>query len=193
MGVVRPAPAALLFSAVTVSDASLFEPVTSKLQERFGTVLFRLESFDFSALTSYYEEEMGPKLEKTFLIFQEPIVPERGFRYKVMTNELEQEHLLHGQRQVNIDPGILTLFNLCLLTTKGFSHRVYLGEGIFAEVTLKARNRRLEPMPWTYADYRTSEALAFLEAGRSYLKRLGRETNDILTEKKKNPRPGSYV
>lgn len=170
MGDIRPAPQALLFVAVTVSDRTLMDPICDRLTEQHGPILDRLEPFLLSEHTNYYEQEMGAELWKTFVVFRNVITVEHPACYKHESNRLEESYAVEGRRRANIDPGYLTLFNFCLLTTKGFAHRVYLEDGIWVEVTLKAHDRRYHPLPWTYADYKTPEALAFLESGRRFLK-----------------------
>ena len=64
-----------------------------------------------------------------------------------------------------------------LASTKESSHRVYLGRGIWAEVELLWRAGAFEPLPWTYADYRTPEALGFFGKAREALKKFRREAS----------------
>ncbi|MDP2953277.1 MAG: DUF4416 family protein, partial [Chloroflexota bacterium] len=48
-------------------------------------------------------------------------------------------------------------------TTKDRGHRIYLSEGIYAEVTLVwKRGEGFQPEEWTYPDYRTPEYRAIL-------------------------------
>jgi hypothetical protein len=51
----------------------------------------------------------------------------------------------------------VTLDKLVLATTKDYSHRIYLRDGIYAEVTLYFRKGRFHPFEWTYPDYCTRE------------------------------------
>ena len=83
---------------------------------------------------------------------------------------LEQE--LAGQRTypearpLNLDPGYLVLGKFLLATTKDQQHRIYLRDGIFAEVTLRFQAGAWEPWPWTYADYREEAVRAALKEMR---------------------------
>jgi uncharacterized protein DUF4416 len=70
------------------------------------------------------------------------------------------------QRRINLDPGYIDLAKLVLATTKDQQHRLYLGQGIYAEVTLRFTGGRFVPWDWTYPDYRTAEYLAFFDAVR---------------------------
>jgi hypothetical protein len=78
-----------------------------------------------------------------------------------------------GRRRVDVDPGYLTRTKLVLATTKDYAHRVYLGRGIYAEVTLSYRQGAFHPWPWTYPDYASPEYAPQLEAMRRlYLRQL---------------------
>ena len=63
--------------------------------------------------------------------------------------------MVDGRRRINIDPGYITSSNLILASTKNFSHRLYLGRGIFGEVTMRYENKDFTRLPWTYPDYYT--------------------------------------
>ena len=58
---------------------------------------------------------------------------------------------------MNIDPGYVCHSKLVLFSTKDFSHRIYVGDGIYAESTLEWRGREYITHPWTFPDYRTDE------------------------------------
>jgi hypothetical protein len=79
------------------------------------------------------------------------------------------------RRPINIDPGYVHRYKVVLATTKDHSHRVYINEGIHAEVTLHWSQNKWTPWPWTYADYQTATASAFFERARTaYLAQLTR-------------------
>jgi hypothetical protein len=122
--------------------------------------------------TKYYEESMGPGLQKLFHVFRDPIMPEQLPDVKLLTNRLEAELAADGRfaapRPVNLDPGLLNLGKFMLATTKDQAHRIYLRDGIFAEVTLYFQAGQFHPWPWTYADYRQPEVLAFLREARNF-------------------------
>jgi hypothetical protein len=78
-------------------------------------------------------------------------------------------------RPINIDPGLLELGKFLLATTKDQAHRIYLRDGIFAEVTLRYHAGAFEPWPWTYADYRQPCVHEFLLQAREYYRQRLRE------------------
>ena len=69
---------------------------------------------------------------------------------------------------------------LVLATTKNYAHRIYLGEGIYAEVTLVYRNHTFEALPWSYPDYASATYIDILatirETYRQQLRQASRLT-----------------
>ncbi len=162
MGTPRfPDPANLIVGVLT-SDPALLSQVRAALELKFGRIDDESEPapFDF---TDYYEPEMGKSLVRQWLAFA-PLRPlDRIAEVKLATNELENTWWRpDGTRKVNLDPGFLTLHNLILATTKNYAHRIYVGNGIFAEVTLLYRDGRFQALNWTYPDYQSATATEFL-------------------------------
>lgn len=172
MGEVRPPQKGLLFQALTAADPDLLIEAEQMLIRRYGTVMTKMGPFRFDRYTDYYQSEMGAELWKNFYLFSEPVTLENIHRYKLESQSLELRYLSDGNRKINCDPGYLTLYQLGLLSTKAYSHRIYLSEGIYAECTLIAHGNQFEALPWTYPDYRTEEALAFFGEARKRLKQM---------------------
>jgi hypothetical protein len=145
-----------------------------RLEAAFGPVALASPEYDF-AQTRYYEPTMGPDLRKQFLAFERVVAADCLAEVKQRTNALEQElagtGLYPEPRPLNLDPGVLGLGKFLLATTKDQAHRVYLRDGIFAEVTLRYHAGAFEPWPWTYADYRLPLVLAFLQEAREFYRR----------------------
>ncbi len=142
-----------------------------RAREELGGVFGRtdIESptvpFDF---TDYYAGEMGGRsLTRQWVGFESLVVPDGLAGIKLKTNLLEQELSQEGKRPVNLDPGYVNDSRLVLATTKDFAHRIYLGSGIYGEVTLVYKEGTFRALEWTYPDYKTPEALAFLEKART--------------------------
>ena len=162
----------LLFQALTVNDPALFNDIEKLLIKFYGDIQSSYGPFDFSSFSQYYKNEMGEKLYKNFYIFKNPVTLENFYRFKLESIAIESKYMSDGKRNVNIDPGSLTLYQLSLLTTKAFSHRTYLAEGIYAECTLIADKNEYRALEWTYPDYNTPEALAFFKKAKKYLKAI---------------------
>ena len=100
-----------------------------------------------------------------------PLVdPARLPAIKLETNALEREMSEDGARRVNIDPGYVSLGKLVLASTKDHAHRLYLGQGIYGEVTLAFQQGRFRPWPWTYPDYAREDYCALFDQIRARYK-----------------------
>jgi hypothetical protein len=161
-----------LFVAVTGSTGARTGDVISALTRSFGPLEFSHGPIPFY-FTDYYREEMGEGLVKSYLTFETEIDREALAGIKVSTNELERQFAVSGRRTVNLDPGYLAADKLVLASTKDFYHRVYLSQGIFAEVTLHYRKGKYRFFSWTFPDYREPGFLEFLEKVRArYVKTI---------------------
>ena len=171
--ITSPAPAKL-FMAIMISAGVEFEKIEGRLAELYGPMDFKSQVFAFDEYSRYYAPEMGIGLVKKFVSFVQPVAQDMLAEIKLRTNALELElgvgegGILH--RRVNLDPGYLTASKLVLATTKDFAHRIYLGQGIFAEITLNyRRGQGWQPHSLTYADYRSPLALEFFAEVRNCL------------------------
>ncbi|MEA3227041.1 MAG: DUF4416 family protein [Planctomycetota bacterium] len=72
-------------------------------------------------------------------------------------------------RPVNLDPGIIEPAKLVLATTKDYSHRIYIGKKIYAEVTLVYDKGRWRPLDHTYPDYKQQCYFDFFDRVRTRL------------------------
>lgn len=167
----HPHPPVLLIVAAFSRHASALTWARQRLEYSYGRVALASPLFPFNQ-TNYYEATMGPGLSKQFLVFNDLIAPDRLPDIKKHTNELEAElagtKAYQQERPINLDPGILTLGKFMLATTKDQAHRIYLRDGIFAEVTLRYQAGAWEPWEWTYADYREPAIRQFLEEAREF-------------------------
>ena len=130
--------------------------------------------------TAYYAGEMGAGLLRQWVRFETLFAPEHLAKCKLETNMAEtllarqfQDPKKTVLRPINIDPGYVHKYKVILATTKDHSHRVYISEGIYGEVTLHWHQNVWTPWPWTYADHRTDAAQAFFVRARTaYLAQL---------------------
>lgn len=178
MGKIKAHLPVKLVCAVTVSDISLWDEVRRELQTLYGEIDHVMEWYDFHH-TDYYQTEMGPNLKKRMISFADLISAESLAEIKLATIALEQKFLIEGSRQVNLDPGYLTASKLVLATTKDYSHRIYLGRGIFGDLHLCFQNHHFSPNSWTYPDYREPFTLKFFDDVREiYMQQLGAGLQD---------------
>jgi hypothetical protein len=147
----------MLFCSVLFNDNAPVDKVLSSLKRAYGEFVYKSETMPFD-FTSYYEDELGSPLYRILVAFDTLIPRESMPEVKIMTNKIELDLMRGDKRTVNLDPGILTLENVNLATTKPYSHRIYLKDGIWAEVTLIYTKNSYQPLEWTYPDY-ASEGL----------------------------------
>jgi hypothetical protein len=148
-----PADPVRLLASVLASEAVMMNRALMSLSALCGSFDFisALMPFDY---TDYYTTEMGSPLLRRFVFFETLIGPETLPDVKIVTNSIEESLTgRNGRRQVNIDPGYIALAHLILATGKGYTHRPYLRDGIYADLTLIFRDRSFHPLPWTYPDY----------------------------------------
>ena len=172
----EPKPARLFMSLMAAEETALHQALKD-LEQAFGKVDFVSERFVFNQ-TDYYTEEMGDPLFRHFVTFDGLIPPSSLPEVKRSTNRIEEKCATReGKRQINIDPGYLCLEHLILATTKGYSHRPYLRDGIYADLALIYRNKSFEPLEWTYPDYRQPEVISlFNELRKTYSEALKRRS-----------------
>ena len=154
--IIEPKPVKL-FVGMLSQDNSLFDELAKKLSDIYGTTDYESPVWPWEH-TTYYHEEMGAGLKRKFIFFEKLINPGDIAETKLKTVELEKQYLNeHGGRRINLDPGYLDAAKLVLVTTKDFSHRIYLSNGIYGEVTLIYSGKDYQSLPYTFPDYRTEE------------------------------------
>jgi len=174
----QPAEAVKLIASLFSGDRRLLDDAVQILSERYGRADFISAPAPFD-YTDYYVKEFGGSLIRRFVAFERLIRPESLPEIKQWTNALEGRLSAEGQRRVNIDPGYLAKAHLILATGKGYTHRPYLRDGIYADLTLTYRDKAFHPLPWTYPDYAGGEVIAMLSRIREkYLLQLKGKTTD---------------
>ncbi|MFH1238602.1 MAG: DUF4416 family protein [bacterium] len=168
--ITQPQPVKLIVGFIA-ADLEILRRAEKSLVGHFGETDYASDIFYFNQ-TDYYEEEMGINLKRKFLSFSRLVQPEQLPEIKLYTNELEKELSdTKSRRKINIDPGYITAAKLVLATTKDYQHRLYLADGIFAEVTLRFKDGSFRSWEWTYPDYKTEQYIAvFNDIRRLYLK-----------------------
>jgi hypothetical protein len=144
-----------------LKDKALLPEVASDLEHAFGAIDWVGPWLDFG-YTDYYAAEMGEPLHRCMLVFRELIEQMDLAPIKLRTNEIELKYAASGRRQVNIDPGYLLYERFVLATGKNYSHRIYIGHGIYADLTLIYQQGAYQPLPWTYPDYKDKPMGDFL-------------------------------
>ncbi len=169
-----PSPGTLLFGFI-FTDTPTMRRALEGLVGRYGPVALESPARPFCE-TNYYNAEMGQGLKRKFLTFKRLVPQDSLVDVKLASRDMETALSEGGRRRINIDPGILTLERLVLASSKDFAHRVYLGRGVFADLTLIFQGGHFRCLPWTYPDYSRDDALLFWERARAiHLSRLRRQ------------------
>ena len=157
----KPKPAKLVIGFF-LKQKQLLDELADDLCARFGAVdiISGWLPFDF---TTYYAAELGAPLFRRLFSFEKLIQQDELAKIKLSTNQLEHNYTQNGKRRVNIDPGYMLHERFVLASGKNFSHRIYLDEGIYADLTLIYHKGSFQKLPWTYPDYTDSSMQTVLE------------------------------
>jgi hypothetical protein len=157
----KPPEPAKLIAGLFTPEKGLCTPVVAALERQFGPVdyISRWLTFDY---TDYYAAEMGAPLFRRMLSFKRLIEQDQLPQIKNYANALEHTWAENGKRRINIDPGYLLPSRFVLATGKNFAHRIYIGQSIYADLTLLYEKGRFQTLPWTYPDYADPDLQAVL-------------------------------
>lgn len=175
MSLPQPPQAAKLLIGLFMNQRELIHPITERLIEGFGAIDMVSPWFDFN-FTKYYEPEMGAPLYRRMVVFASLIHQRALAQIKQQTNAIEELFTEDGHRSVNIDPGYLLRERFVLATGKNYTHRIYIGRGLYADLTLIYRKGGFKTLEWTYPDYADTRMLDFLSLVRNkYIDDLKRD------------------
>lgn len=147
------------------------EPI---LEKEFGPIDYVSAALPFDKYTYYYNDEMGYKLEGKLLSFKRMIHPSELSLIKGITNSIEKDFAIDGSRKINLDPGYIHHAQFVLASTKHWANRIYIGNGMYAEITLMYLNGKFTPYNYTYPNYKDEE----------YIKELTKIRNLYLEKRK---------
>ena len=190
MGLIKKSPPSVRFVALFSAEDRFLRIALERLEAHWGKIAALGQAFDFVESPYYLRTMLVPQppesrlpesqhdrtpraLRKQMVLFADPYDPAELAADKLQSNRWERdwtEELTLSQddskRLINIDPGYLSMTKLVLASTKNREHRIYLRDGIYAEVTLAFRDQAWTSMPWTYADYQRPDVLEFLKLAR---------------------------
>lgn len=158
MGTAKTPLSVKLIMAIFTNQPQFFPEIEAELEKEYGKIDFGSPIFDFD-YTDYYSEEMGRGLKKKFISFKNLVKLEQISSIKIFTNALEKRYSRENKRTINVDPGYISNAQLVLASTKNYYHRIYLGQGIYAEVTLFFKGGTFQPLQWTYPDYKAESSI----------------------------------
>jgi hypothetical protein len=125
------------------------------LESHFGPVDFVSKDYPFDQ-TNYYESEMGQGLVRSLITFTTLRSPEELASLKVLTNQMEQGHFCtpEKQRTANLDVGYLDHNKIVLASVKGLGQKIYLSQGVYADMVARYKNGRYQPFEWSFPDFK---------------------------------------
>jgi hypothetical protein len=168
MGAIGPPPLVKPFCGLLLRVPEIPAQLREDLERIFGPTEAQTETTPWT-FSDYYAREMGQPLWRAFVVFRDLQEADRLSDWKVETNRVESNLANEGRRSVNVDPGYLTPGSVILASTKNAPHRIYLTNGIFAEVTLLFEHGAYQPLPTTYPDYATTSVREFFRVARRSL------------------------
>jgi hypothetical protein len=167
-----PKPVKLIVSLIAGKEKRITEAST-ELSQSYGKIDYMSAFIPFT-MTEYYQAEMGEGLMRRLISFADLLDPERFPEVKQYTDKLEAHYITsEGNRTINLDPGYMTLYQFILATNKRFAHRIYLRDGVYADLTLIYKKKSFQPLAWTYPDYGSTQIIELLNRLRErYQKQL---------------------
>lgn len=147
-----------LFIGMLSPEPELFDICADIVCKGYGPIDYQSEIVPWTN-SDFYQEEMGSGILRKFIFFERLIDPGDLPAIKINTARIEKNLAIqtvnNARRRINLDPGYVTEAKVVLATTKDYTHRLYIGEGIYAEVTLRYvnKNRSFTPFDYTYLDY----------------------------------------
>ena len=134
-------------------ERNMYRKAMEKVQERWGIGDYQSQEYFFD-LTDYYETEMGKPIFRSFNSYSALIDPGSLAEIKLATNQIEEEIAESGKRRVNLDPGYIDYDKLVLASAKYNYQKIYLSEGIYADITMFYRKGRYIAADWAFPDFK---------------------------------------
>ena len=145
---------AKLFVAAIYADPKWLIKARTEMQRQSWEIQHQSQVFPFDQ-TDYYSTEMGEGLKRCFLSIRGLQSLEFYAEWKLKTAEIEEQLSKKGKRTINLDPGYLDLSRVVLLSGKEGSHKIYLRNGVWADLVLLKDKGGYRNFPWTFPDIRT--------------------------------------
>ena len=123
------------------------------LERQLGPLDFKGSFLPFGT-TDYYREEFGEGLHRGFVSFRGLFDPGDLAAFKREAAALEASWSVDGKRSANLDAGYLDADKLVLASFKRGPAKLYLRDGVYADMLLRYTKGRFEPLPWAFPDFR---------------------------------------
>jgi hypothetical protein len=154
MASTNPVTPVKLFLVSLHQDEENLNKAIAQLHMEFGETDFVSDDFPFDQ-TDYYQKEMGAGLFRRFYSFARLIDPDRIVEVKLLTNQIENQYLNGSSRTVNLDPGYIDYYKVVLASAKYGGQKIYLRNGIYADMTLVMYKGKWESFAWGFPDFKS--------------------------------------
>ena len=142
-----------LFVAILWAQSGPLKQACDILRSLWGDVDFTGADHPFD-VTDYYEPEMGSGLNRRLVSFHRLVPPDFLSSAKHKCNEIEDRLASEKGRLVNLDIGYLDHNKIVLASFKSAGQKIYLGDGVWADLVGRYRRDRYCPFEWTFPDFR---------------------------------------
>jgi hypothetical protein len=164
------APVVKLFVITIHSDVNILQRAAADLESSFGPIDWMSEDFPFD-ITDYYQSEMGTGLNRRFYSFAQLIHPDEIAAIKLFTNSVEDKYRRVSGRSINLDPGYMDTYKVVLASAKFGGQKIYLRDGIYADMTLLMNKGKWESFIWGFPDFKSGRYDAALSTIRNIFKK----------------------
>lgn len=163
----EPEPVKLFAATILRPETGLREELLQQLACAWGPIddVHGPTPFD---KTDYYEPEMGCGLLRLFSSFERlrPADSLPDITHQAAALEADFADVA-GCRRVNVDVGYLDYHKVVLASTKQGPAKIYMGRGIWADLTMRYSRGTFSPFPWTFPDFADGRYDAFLLRART--------------------------
>jgi hypothetical protein len=140
------------FVAILFRTSEALKAGKQAIIEEWGSLDFEGADHEFN-VTAYYEPEMGAPLYRRMVSFTQLLLPTRLVTIKLRCNEIEDALMDGHKRRVNLDAGYLDHNKVVLASAKGAGQKIYLDQGIYADLVGRYKQGRYQPFDWTFPDF----------------------------------------
>lgn len=141
------------FVAILWADENALPDAYELLTTRGGVIDFSGVDRLFD-LSDYYEPEMGAHLHRRLVSFETLRSPGELADAKRACIQMEQSIAGPSGRRVNLDVGYLDHNKLVLASVKAAGQKIYLSQGIYADLVARYSDGRYQPFAWTFPDFK---------------------------------------
>ena len=172
MAAPTPVEPVKLFVAILWTDAESLTAACAQMSPRWGAIDFTGPDHPFD-VTDYYVGEMGTHLQRRLVAFEPLMQPEVLPAAKLFCNQVEVDLSGPAGRRVNLDIGYLDHNKVVLASAKGAGQKIYLAQGIYADLVGRYAEGRYQPFAWTFPDFKAGRYDAELATiRRRYMEQL---------------------